>query len=60
MDLLDCLNRLPDQESFLDFAHALMADKEDEDKKEKRIRVIPTAMAGVSGKTLQSSDSLSL
>ncbi len=35
MELHEYLDRVKDQESFLEFARALQTDKEDEDRKEK-------------------------
>lgn len=35
MELHEYLDRVTDEESFLEFARALVADKEDEDRKEK-------------------------
>ena len=36
MKLVDYLNRVEDQKSFIEFAKALQADKEDENRKEKK------------------------
>jgi hypothetical protein len=35
MELIDYLNKVEDQNSFIEFAKALQADKEDENRKEK-------------------------
>jgi hypothetical protein len=41
MELEDYLDNVTDEKSFLEFAKALQADKEDEDRKEKVIPVNP-------------------